>query len=424
MKNFSVKKLLSSALCAATVISCAASPAQAVGTIGENSGFSEGAVIKSGKYLVSLVNNYKKNKTRIYRTKLNGKGAKLVAQTDIYNDAQLYTFKKKIYFRKGENIISYSPKSGKKSTAVKLDRENKFKLRDKKGFLINIKGICAEGFIVDYRKTGLTLVSFKGEKTVISPYDKTNTVYICSTGKYAFYYKVEKKQSSRYVLRVYRYDFAEKKTEALEKFSGIKKPSAKPDSANTYISKKKIVFTAGCSANGGFEGCLCSMNPDGSSVKKLKEDTAGNITPGKNCAYISYADVKGNYYLYKISPNGKLSAKVKYTSGNYPLISYTTSKNSAIAISVSRFNYGYNVYALGKIAKSKGRKIFDADSQIKNAYTGNVLVSPTISGSCGDITLLTYGIYCYAPDNSLEYVYKCETFLVNARTGKKIKIDK
>lgn len=418
-----IKKIISTALCVVTLAS-AALPAGAVGTIDKTSDVSEGSVIKCGKYLVLLANNYKKDRTSIYRTALNGKKSKLVARTKIFNDAQLYSYKGKVYYRKDEKIYKYTPKSNKKSVAVKLDPKNKYKLRDKKGFFINIKGICSEGFVVDYRKEGLCLVDFEGNKKVISPYDKKGSVYIGSADGAVFYYKPEKKKDKRYVAGVYRYEAGAENAERVSQFTTVRKASAMPDSAYAYITDKKIVFTAGVTGGDGFEGCVYSMNTDGSQLKKLKENTGGNITPGKNCAYLGLATKKGDYILYKISKKGKLSAKLKYTNGNYPIISYTTEKDSALAINVSRFNYGYDVFALGKIAKAKGKKLFDADSQIKNAYTGNVLVSPTISGSAGDIALVTYGIYCYASDNSLEYVYKCESYLVNARSGNKVLIDR
>ena len=104
-----IKKIISTALCILTLAS-AALPAGAVGTIDKTSDVSEGSVIKCGKYLVLLANNYKKDRTSIYRTALNGKKSKLVARTKIFNDAQLYSYKGKVYYRKDENIYKYTPK--------------------------------------------------------------------------------------------------------------------------------------------------------------------------------------------------------------------------------------------------------------------------------------------------------------------------
>ncbi|MBQ5397816.1 MAG: hypothetical protein IIU14_00060 [Ruminococcus sp.] len=417
-----IYKTLCAVLCACVAASSAALPAGAVGTLNKDSEICEGSVIKCGKTLVTLVNNFKKNKTRIYRSKLSGKGLKLVDKAEIYSDAQLYSVGDRVYYRKGEKLVGYKPKTGKKSGGVELDPDDEFKLKDKKGFLINVKGVCANGFVVEYRGEGLCLVDFEGNRTVISP--KKDNVYIASADNYVFYYKAEKKKSSRYVCGVYRYEAGAGKAEKVSSFSTIKKPSAKPDFAFAYVGKKKLCFTAGTVSSGAFEGCLYSMNRDGGQLKTVKENTSGNITPGKGCGYISCADAKGNYFIYKLTEDGKLKSKLKYTNGNYPLISYTTEKDSAVAIEVSRFNYGYNVYTLPKIKKAKGKKQFDADSRITNKHTGNVLVSPTISGSAGDLVLLTYGIYSYGSDNSLENVYDCETYLINARSGNKKLIDR
>lgn len=418
-----LRNILSTVLCAA-VIASVVIPAGAVKVTDKTNRFSEGTVMKSGKYLVSLVNNFRAGQTRIYRTKLNGKGRKLVAKTKIFNDAQLYSYNGRIYYRKDESIIAYNPKTGSKSTALKLDPQNKYKISDKKGYLIKVAGICEKGFMVDYRDEGLCLVEFDGNTTPVELKDKNKAVYLCSTEKYTFYYKTELSKGSRYIARLYRYEYGMDAPVRVGDFATIKKAKAKPDFSTVYVTKKKIMFTAGSNIRDVFVGCLYSMNRDGTGLKTVKEKTNGTITPGKKCAFLSITTKKGDYSLCKLSENGKLSSAIKYNKGNYPLISYTTDKNTALAVTMSKFNYGYNLFALKKVAKMKGKKLFDADSQVKNAYIGNIVVSPSITGSAGHIALVTYGVYCYDDNGTLLDVYKCETFLINPKSGNKIKIDK
>lgn len=416
------KKLLSAAFCALTLASVAI-PANAAGTFGKGSPVKEGSAVKIGKTLVTMVNNYRTEQTRIYRSKLNGKKLRLVAKTPMYPDSQLYSYKSRVYYRKGEKIMVYNPKSGKKSTAVKLDPKNKFKLSDKKGFLIKVAGLTKYGFIVNYRGEGLALVSFDGNKTVFDSNAKTSSVYIASNSKFAFYYKCENKKSSRFICDLYRYSFISGESEKLQSFKTVKKAKTAPDTASAYVAKKKVIFNAGEASDGLYEGSTYSMNSDGTDLKKLKEYTGSSLTPAKNGAYISYTTEKGVYILYKITPSGKLKSAVNYKNGNYPLISYTDENGGALAISVSRFNYGYDVYSLKKVKKAKGKKVLDADSRIKNTFTGDVVVSPSITGSVGSVALVTYGVYCYSGSTLID-VYKCESFLINTKTGNKVRIDK
>lgn len=420
-----MKKLLSAFLCALIAASAVAFPASALDT--DEGDFCGGSMVQCGKYIVSAVKNVKKNKLKIYRTNLKGKQKKLVATTQTYPGTALLTYKDKVYYRKGTAVITYAPSANKKSTLFDMaDGQHKPSKKDN----ISLLAICPEGIIYRDAFSAIYLRGFDGSDkmaadSAASKFNSHNT-FLGATEDSIFYYRTEKKSGTRYVQQLYRYTYGDSAAQKIGRFKSVKKPYTVPDDGSFYVLKDKIVFTVGAADKSGlFEGVLCSMNKDGSGIKTLKEGSVGSmILPAKSGAYITLTDKKGNTVLSKISDKGKLTQVVKYTDIKYPIISYTTPSGCAVGINLSKTEFGYDLYALKKVKKTGGKRVIKAGDLLKKSDYGYILVTPTISGSVGDLVLVTYGVYRYDNKGYFEKVYRCQSYIVNAKTGKKNLIDK
>ncbi len=425
-----VKKLLSAFLCAliAATSLLVPSSADALGINDTSEGdFRDGAMVQCGKYILSAVNNVKKNKLRIYRTNLKGKKKKLIETTPNYAGNALLTYKDKVYYRKGTNVMAYEPKTDRKSKMfdMALTAQQNGSQKSK----ISMLAVCPRGIIYRDSFNEICVYSFDGANSVIANGTaskcKAYTAFLGATDEYIFCYRTEKKSGGRYIQQMYRYTYGEIKAKKIGTFKSVKKPYTIPDDGTFHVFKKKIIFTVGGSDKDGlFEGVLCSMNRDGSGIKTLKDGSVGAVIfPAKSGAYITSTDKKGNTVLNKISTSGKLSQTVKYTDIKYPIISYTTSGGCAVGINVAKTEFGYDLYALGKVKKTTGKRVIKASSLLKKSDYGYVLVSPLICGSVGDLVLVTYGVYRYDNKGYFEKVYRCKSYIVNAKTGKKTLID-
>ena len=420
-----MKKLLSAVLCALIAATAFAFPASALDS--DEGDFCGGSMVQCGKYIVSAVNNVKKNKLRIYRTNLKGKKKKLVATTPTYSGTALLTYKDKVYYRKGTAVIAYAPSTNKKSKLFDMaDGQHKARKNDS----VSMLAICPQGIVYRDAFSAIYLRGFDGSDNMAadgsaSKYNSYNT-FLGATADSIFYYRTEKKSGGRYVQQMYRYICGDLAVQKVGAFKSVKKPYSVPNNGSFRALADKLVFTVGgADKNGQFKGVLCSMNRDGSGIKTLKEGAVGAvILPAKSGAYITLTDKKGNTGLTKISDKGKLTQAVKYTDIKYPIITYTTPSGCAVGINHSKTEFSYDLYTLPKVKKAVGKRVIKAGSLLKKSDYGYILVTPTISGSVGDLVLVTYGVYRYDNKGYFEKVYRCQSYIVNAKTGKKTLIDK
>ena len=420
-----MKKLLSIVLCVLFAGTALIVPANALDTT--ESGFCGGSMVQCGKYIVSAVNNVKKSKLRIYRTSLKGKKKKLVATTPTYPGTALLTYKDKVYYRKGTAVIAYAPSTGKKSK--QFDMAYGLHKASKKDS-ISMLAVCPQGIVYRDALSAIYLRGFDGSDNMVadsaaSKFNSHNT-FLGATEDSIFYYKTEKKSGSRYVQQMYRYIYSDLTVQKTGSFNSVKKPYNVPSDGSFCVVGDKLIFTVGgIGKSGQFEGVLCSMNKDGSGVKTLKEGAVGPVIfPAKSGAYITLTDKKGNTGLTKISDKGKLTQAVKYTDIKYPIITYTTPSGCAVGINHSKTEFSYDLYALPKVKKTVGKMVIKAGNLLKKTDYGYILVTPTIGGSVGDLVLVTYGVYRYDNKGDFEKVYRCQSYIVNAKTGKKTLIDK
>lgn len=419
-----MKKLISALLCAMVAAVSLVVPVSALDTSDDE--FCTGSMVKCGKFIVSAVNNVKQNKLKIYRTNLKGKKKKLAATTKNYTGKALLTYKDKVYYRKNNVVMSYDPKADKKKKLFNLNAgEHKAKNTDN----ISVLSICPLGIIYRDAACAIYLYGFDGSDTMVadSSTSKVNcyNTFLGATEDRIFYYRAEKKSGSSYVLQLYGFIYSDGKVQKVGKIRSLKNPYTVPNDGTFYMLKKKIVFTVGApDKNGMFEGVLCSMKKDGTGIKTLKTGSIGSaIFPSDSGAYITSTDSKGNTILCKISENGKLKQAIAYTDIKYPIISYTTESGRAVGINVADTEFGYDLYTLDKVKKTTGKKVIEAKSLLEKSDYGYILVTPSISGSVGDLVLVTYGVYRYDNNGYFEKVYRCKSYIVNAKTGTKILID-
>lgn len=405
------KRLISILLCVVMAVGCIFVPINASALDGEATTCSNGAVVKCGKYLYSLIVN-NANYYKVVRTTTTGTKAKIIADKVENMTGKIFSCKTKLYYQDANKIKCYNTKTSKLSILKTL------KYKDKSAKTISMYvtaiGICPKGLIVQYKNKGTYLISFNGKSKKMAD-SKENKIksqkeYLTATDKYVFFHISEKKSKGIYTDRLYRYDLKKDLIKKMGTYESDKLSEA-PFVTDSYVFKNKIVFIS--SSFDEIGGTVYSMNKKGNKIKKVMSGTNETFSPGKDCVYVQKADTTdGKYALYKINSKGKAATIIKPTilGINKPMLAITTITGYSLNMKIAKDYMSYDLYRNGKPSLKKGTLVMTGKSQ---GGSDEQIAIPLTYGTYGDMVLLTYAVMDM--EDGEDAIYR--TYFVNAKTG-------